>query len=249
MPFNPQAGSLALPQGSLILVTGSTGYIATHIITQLLQSGYSVRGTARSTQKAHDDEEFHARNTRCSGEAKYHCVVVEDMLASGSLNEAIKGVDGVIHTSSPTDMNPDPNKVIPPLVKHIEELLEACTKVSSIKRFVYTSSSTAATLPTPGRPGHLDKNSWNDDAVEMAWQEPHSPEKGYPVYGASKTEAERALWKFCRERKPKFVVNSVLPDTNVGRVLGGRMGPTGRVVVDLYKEGKVAGYIPSRKSP
>ena len=241
MTFNPQAGAMALPQDSLILITGSTGYIATHLITQTLAAGYRVRGTARSSQKARDDEAFHGQNP------KYSCVVVPDMLAPNSLDEAIRGVDGVIHTSSPTDMNPDPEKVIPPLVRHIEEVLEACATEESVKRFVYTSSSTAATLPVPGRKAHLDKTTWNDEAVKMAWTPPHTPEKGYPVYGASKTEAERALWKFVRERKPRFVVNAVLPDTNLGRVLGGRMGPTGRMIVDLYKEGVVASYIPSRE--
>jgi nucleoside-diphosphate-sugar epimerase len=32
----------------LILVTGATGYIACHIIKQLLDKGYRVRGTVRS---------------------------------------------------------------------------------------------------------------------------------------------------------------------------------------------------------
>jgi nucleoside-diphosphate-sugar epimerase len=239
MTFNPTAGSLALPQGSLILITGSTGYIATHIIHETLLAGYEVRGTARSAQKAKDDEAFHDN-------PKYHCAVVPDMFVEGALDEALKGVNGVIHTSSPTDMNPDPSVVIPPLVKHVECVLVACTKVSSVKRFVYTSSATAATLPIQGKPGHLDENSWNDEAVKVAWTPPHVPEKGYAVYGASKTEAERALWRFVAEKKPGFVVNTILPDTTMGRVLNGRAGPTGGLVTDLYLKGEVSGYVPSR---
>lgn len=241
MTFNSSAGQLALPQGSLILITGVTGYIATHVVAETLKAGYKVRGTARSTEKAKDDEKFHSS-------PDYQCLVVADMLAPGSLDEAIKGVDGVIHVSSPTDMNPDPNQVVPVLVKHLEGLLESMTKESSIKRFVYTSSSTAATLPVPGRPGHLDKTTYNDEAVKMAWEPPHVPEKGYPVYGASKTEAERAIWKWVHEKKPGFVVNSILPDTNFGKVLGGRMGPTGRVVVELVEKSYLPGYIPSREA-
>lgn len=31
-----------------VLVTGASGYIATHVVQQLLKAGYSVRGTVRS---------------------------------------------------------------------------------------------------------------------------------------------------------------------------------------------------------
>jgi dihydroflavonol-4-reductase len=33
----------------LVLVTGATGYIASHVVQQLLAEGYNVRGTVRST--------------------------------------------------------------------------------------------------------------------------------------------------------------------------------------------------------
>ena len=35
-----------------VLVTGASGYIAQHIILQLLAKGYRVRGTIRSLDKA-----------------------------------------------------------------------------------------------------------------------------------------------------------------------------------------------------
>jgi nucleoside-diphosphate-sugar epimerase len=34
----------------LILVTGASGFIACHIVKQLLEKGYRVRGTVRSTK-------------------------------------------------------------------------------------------------------------------------------------------------------------------------------------------------------
>ncbi|PNP40991.1 hypothetical protein TGAMA5MH_06858 [Trichoderma gamsii] len=41
-----------LPKGSLILITGLTGYIATHVGQQFLKRGYKVRGTVRDLAKA-----------------------------------------------------------------------------------------------------------------------------------------------------------------------------------------------------
>ena len=41
----------AIPKGSLILVTGVNGFIASHIVDQLLERGYRVRGTVRDASK------------------------------------------------------------------------------------------------------------------------------------------------------------------------------------------------------
>lgn len=34
----------------MVLVTGASGYIASHVVKQLQEEGYRVRGTVRSTQ-------------------------------------------------------------------------------------------------------------------------------------------------------------------------------------------------------
>jgi dihydroflavonol-4-reductase len=38
--------------GDLVLVTGASGYVAGHCILQLLENGYHVRGTLRSSKRA-----------------------------------------------------------------------------------------------------------------------------------------------------------------------------------------------------
>jgi hypothetical protein len=35
------------------------------------------------------------------------------------------------------------------------------------------------------------------------------------LHCASKTEAERTAWKFMEEKRPGFVLNTILPDVNV----------------------------------
>ena len=39
------------------------------------------------------------------------------------------------------------------------------------------------------------------------------------VYSASKTQAELESWKFMKENKPGFVMNTILPNANIGTVL------------------------------
>lgn len=61
-------------------------------------------------------------------------------------------------------------------------------------------------------------DTWNDDIVALAWsgKAPDSA-KGYVTYAASKTEGERAAWNWVEENKPGFVLNTVLPNCNVGK--------------------------------
>lgn len=44
--------ALALPKGSLILITGANGFLASHVVEQALEIGYRVRGTVRDLSKS-----------------------------------------------------------------------------------------------------------------------------------------------------------------------------------------------------
>ena len=65
----------------------------------------------------------------------------------------------------------------------------------------------------------VDENTWNAAAIKAAW-DANTPEneKGYAIYSASKTEAERAAWKWIKEHKPAFSFNTVLPNYTVSLV-------------------------------
>ncbi len=97
--------------------------------------------------------------------------------------------------------------------------LSAASKIPSIKRFVYTSSSAAILLPKPNVELNISTEDWNIEAIEAAWKPPpYEPERGSAVYAASKTEAEQRMWEFIKEEKPGFVLNSILPNFNFGQI-------------------------------
>lgn len=78
----------SLPKGSLVLVTGANGYIASHIVDQVLLAGYHVRGTVRDAAKAAwTTEVFNSRH----GAGTYSAVVVPDMAVDGAFDDAVKG--------------------------------------------------------------------------------------------------------------------------------------------------------------
>lgn len=78
----------ALERGSLVLVTGVSGYIGSHVADQLLAYGYRVRGTVRDVQKAAWTNEFFAGNY---GEGHFESIVVPDMAQEDAFEEAVKG--------------------------------------------------------------------------------------------------------------------------------------------------------------
>ena len=66
----------------------------------------------------------------------------------------------------------------------------------------------------------MTESTWNDEDVEIAWKDPpYEADRSWPVYAASKTQAEKACWDFVRDQKPGFVFNSILPNTVMGEIL------------------------------
>ena len=61
-----------------------------------------------------------------------------------------------------------------------------------------------------------DLDSWNDEAIKQAYNT-NTPEylKGFFGYAASKTEGEKAAWRWMEKNKPDFQFNTVLPDFTV----------------------------------
>ncbi|KAJ4414020.1 hypothetical protein N0V82_008190 [Gnomoniopsis sp. IMI 355080] len=227
------------PSSTLILVTGASGYIASNIVKEALELGYHVRGTARTQEKCDNTIKEQGNHPN------YSTAIVSDFShPSAEIDNAVKGVDSVIHVASDTSFSEDADKVISSVVQGTENFLRAAAKEPKVKRFTLTSSSTAALLAKPGVDGIVaTTDTWDDEAVDHARNKKGQTfgPNGYnvyafAVYAASKTEGERALWNFVKKEQPSFVTNAVLPNFNVGRVLGST-GGTGGFAIGLLKEG------------
>ena len=149
----------------------------------------------------------------------------------------LKGVAGVAQVASVVTSDPDPNKVVSPVVAGAVNIAAAAPKEPSVKRFVYTSSSTAITFPKPGIAFDLTVDQWNNEDIEAAWKPPpYEPDRAWAVYGASKTQAEQKLWEFYKESKPNFVLSTILPNANFGQIFSSQQpASTGVWVKEVFK--------------
>lgn len=130
-----------------ILVTGATGFIAKHIVAGLLNKGYAVVGSARSTGR--DTEVRDAVAPKLSdptGVERYRTVAF-DLSSDDGWSEAMQGIDAVMHTASPFPLAQpkDPQEVIKPAVDGALRALNAARE-AGVRRVILTSSSGAITV-------------------------------------------------------------------------------------------------------
>ncbi|KAI0696784.1 NAD(P)-binding protein [Cytidiella melzeri] len=185
----------------LVLLTGISGFIGSHIAHLLLKSGYRVRGTARSTKVSAVQERYKSYGD------KVKIVSVDDIIA-GSFEEALKDVDAVIHGASPLAGKASAEEMVKAAEEGAVNILRQA-EAAGIKNFVQISSVTATRYPGYT---YLTDKDWNPMTREEATAE------GVPsfvAYSASKALSERAVWDFV-EKHPHMEVSSINPVFNYG---------------------------------
>ena len=129
----------------VVVVTGANGHIGNNLSRQLIEHGYSVRGTVRSLDKAPElDMEF----------------VEADVLKKEDWPRVLKGATGLFHLATIYATSGDGQLILDTANKGTENVLRAAAE-AGIKRVVYTSS-VAAIGSTP-KIVVKDESNWNDN--------------------------------------------------------------------------------------
>jgi len=204
----------------LVTVTGASGFIATHLIAQLLEAGYQVRGTVRNAQQS---EKYQFLRDLPGSE---HLELIEgELLTEGSYDKAIQGAEMVFHTASPYALNvKDPQKdLVDPALKGTENVLQSCLRSPSVRKVILTSSMAAIS----------DEPDNHYTFSELDWNQKSSLQRN-PYY-FSKTLAEKSAWEFVAKHDHPFTLVSINPYLVIGPSLSPSLNTSNSMLLDFIK--------------
>lgn len=223
------------PSDHTLLITGASGFIGGHLLSQAFAKGYKVRAVVRSQSAA--DKILAAFPSQSS---QLSFAMVEGITDPEYFKDAFAGITGVLHLATPVHIQPEDNKrdLLDPAIQGTLSIVQAAHKYgNSVQRLVNTSNMGALMDTSKGlRPGYTySEKDWNPMTYDEAAA---AVDDGLGVYCASKSLAEKSLWAFAEKEKPSFSVVSVNPSVVYGPLfymvaIPDGLNPSSKLVWDL----------------
>ena len=191
-----------------VLVTGGSGYIASWVVKQLLENGYTVHTTVRDINNKNKFQHLLDIAAKVKGSLN---IFEADLMKDGSFDKAMENCELVMHTASPffiQGVKDAQKELIEPAINGTRNVLESANRTTSVKRVIVTSSlvaiygDVADAKEAPN--GILTEEIWNTTSDIK-----HQP------YSYSKTLAEREAWEINKKQDRWDLVT-----INPGFVLG-----------------------------
>jgi dihydroflavonol-4-reductase len=224
---HPPREEIAMPPKT-VLVTGSSGYIAKHIVLGLLNAGHAVRGSVRSLARSREVEDAVRPHLADPAAIDRLSFVELDLEKDTGWASAMDGVDVLMHTASPFPMTQPRHAedLIRPAVDGALRALRAA-KAAGIRRVILTAS--VACVMYAGFPrtrAVYTEEDWTDGDLTAL-----------TPYVRSKTLAERAAWTFVSDEAPEMRLTTINPGFVLGAPLDGHFG-TSMELVQRFLAGK-----------
>jgi len=189
----------------LVFVTGSTGFVGSHVARTLSAQGADLRLLVRANSNLKNVEDIKAE------------LVTGDLRDPASLEKGIAGCEVVFHVAADYRLwVRNPEEMYRANVEGTRAILEAARK-NRVRRVVYTSSVATMGFTYKGPPATEDSPVSLDNMI------------GH--YKRSKFQAEQVAIEAARAGQDVVIVN---PSTPVGE-RDIKPTPTGRIVVDFLK--------------
>ena len=210
----------------LVVVTGASGFIAKHIVLQLLDEGFHVRAGVRSDAREAEVRTAMAAHLRDKTNLDQRLAFTRlDLTRDEGWESALKGADALVHTASPFPLVQPKNEadVIAPAVDGTLRALKAA-KAAGVSRVILTSSGYAVMLASNSTKAALDESDWSD------LNDPRAT-----PYAKSKILAEKAAWDFVANEAPAMKLTAINPGFVIGAPLDMSFGTSLRVVQRLLE--------------
>ena len=193
------------PAATPVLVTGGSGYIAGHVIRQLVAAGWRVHATLRSLAR-----EDALRALLATNDTRLRFFAA-DLNADAGWAEAMAGCRHVLHLASPlpADVSRRADELIAPAREGTLRVLRAA-RAEGVQRFVMTSSVAAVAYGRGRGVHHFTEADWTPDNYP-----------GATPYIRSKTLAERAARAWVAAEGGALEFCSINPSVVLGPVWSG----------------------------
>jgi len=164
----------------MILVTGGTGLVGSHLLYELTSSGFNVKALKRSSSCLDN-----IKNTFKIYTSEYHQLfkniewIDGDMSDSASINNACEGIDTIYHCAAMVSFNPEDKDLMHKInIQGTSNIVDLCIKKDIRLCYVSSVASLGNYVNKP-----IDESSrFNPDT-------PHSQ------YSYSKFNSEEIVWK------------------------------------------------------
>lgn len=190
-----------------VLVTGGSGFIATHCTIQLLNAGYNVRATVRSLSREPEVRAMLKEGGVEPGDRL--SFIAADLASDTNWKEAVTGCTYVLHIASPTPLNEykSEDEMIIPAREGVLRVLRIA-RDAGVKRVVLTSAVGAIVYGHKPQTKPFTEEDWTVTTGNV------------PAYQKSKTLAEQAAWEFIEKEGGQLELSAINPVGVLGPVLG-----------------------------
>ena len=177
----------------MILVTGGTGFLGSHLLRELVDSGEKVRCIYRKKNLRNIPEKL-------SAAIDWQPV---DLLDIASLEDSLEDIDQVFHCAGYVSFDPaEKRKLYAVNVTGTANLVNACLE-KKVKKLIYTSSVAALGRILPGK--LIDEDcEWESNRKNS-------------YYASTKHQGEMEVWRGMAEGLPSIIVN---PSILIGKSPG-----------------------------
>jgi len=209
--------SIALVFGDCVVVTGATGFVASHVIEQLFQRGHVVHGTVRDPLNVKKTAFLRELEKKYDATLK---LFKADLLEPNPFDLAVEGCSGFLHVASPVVQGDLENQqMLDSAVQGTLSALNAAQK-SKVKTMIITSS-VASISPSKAK-AFTRLNDCKYPYNESDWNDMATLDK--MTYAYTKVQAELATNEWLSKfDKPPFRLATVHFPLALGPLLTNRV--------------------------